>query len=192
MPSFATLLCPSPHAPSVLEAYLTLFSRPVHSVFSECNQRLHLSCQGRTDICHLLAVNMETTVPMHPLLLPKAPAAPYFYATGPFQQLLSATGGTEQSVISSAKHGVTSSLVRRASEIITLPLVPDTQRRVKQGFMAKSEFPGVLGAIDFEGWMLRNSGYCVQWWIAHTYCSVESLFRCDRKNIWIAKNGLGF
>lgn len=172
LPSCATLICPSPpHSQHARGLSYTLLQASSLSVFSECIQRLHLSCQGRTDICHLLAVNMETTaptVPMHPLLLPKASAALYFYATGPFQQLLSATGGTEQSVISSAKHGVTSSLVHRASEIITLPLVPDTQRRVKQGFMAKSEFPGALGAIDFEGWMLGDSGYCVQWWIAHT------------------------
>ena len=53
-----------------------------------------------------------------------------------------------QPSISLAITAVTKSLVRHAREFITFPLAPADQRRVKEEFVAKYGFPGVLGAID--------------------------------------------
>ena len=117
---------------------------------AQCSRKLHLSRQVVTDICHLLADDLETTVRC-PNALPvavKVTAALYFFATGSLQHPLSSIGGMAQSAVSSAIHAVTSSLVRHASEFIRFPMTPDTRERVKQEFMAKYGFPGVLGAID--------------------------------------------
>lgn len=59
--------------------------------------------------------------------------------------------------------------------------------------MAKSEFPSVLGAIDFEGWMLGDSGYCVQWWIAHTPIAAWNLsFAVIERTFGLLKMGSVF
>ena len=116
----------------------------------ECRQKLRLTRQAVTDVCHLLADELGTDVPC-PYALPiavKVTAALYFYASGSFQHTLSTIGGISQSAISLAIHAVTSGLVRHAEKYIQFPVTPDSQERTKQAFWAKCGFPGVLGAID--------------------------------------------
>ena len=86
-----------------------------------------------------------------------------FYASGTFQETLSSVGGISQPALSSAITAVTASIVRNASRYITgIPVTPEGQRRVKQGFLAKYGFPGVLGAVDCTHVLIRapalNSG----------------------------------
>ncbi|XP_034025040.1 putative nuclease HARBI1 [Thalassophryne amazonica] len=125
---------------------------------AECRSKLQLSRQAVTYLCHLLADDLEAT-PSCPYALPvavKVTAALYFFATGSFQHPLSSIGGMSQSTVSLAIRAVTVSLVAHAKNFIKFPVSPASQEAVKQEFMAKFGFPGVLGVIDCTHVQLRG------------------------------------
>lgn len=111
---------------------------------------LRLSRQAVTDICRLVSNDIAANA-NNPYTLPvatKVMTALYFYAGGTFQHQLSSLGGMSQTSVSVAVKQVTNSLVQHAHEFIKFPMTPVSQNRVKQGFMDRYGFPGVLGAID--------------------------------------------
>nr|XP_023680798.1 putative nuclease HARBI1 [Paramormyrops kingsleyae] len=123
----------------------------------ECRCKLRLTRQAVTDICNLLADELETNA-CCPYALPvavKVTAALHFFASGSFQHPLSSVGGISQSAVSAAIHAVTSGLVRHANDYIKFPMTPASQERGKQDFWANFGFPGVLGAIDCMHVQLR-------------------------------------
>lgn len=101
----------------------------------ECH-KLHLSCQAVTDICNLLADELDTNVCCSYAFAGavKVSAVLHFFASGSFEHPLSSTGGISQSAVSSAIYTVTLSLVQHANEFIKVPMTPTSQERVKQEF----------------------------------------------------------
>ena len=135
-----------------------LIIKVAYSTERDCVTMLRLTRQAVTDLCHLVADDIEPLA-NHPHALPvavKVTAALYFYAGGTFQNPIVGLGGISQPAISTAIKAVTASIVRHASRYIPgIPVTPERQRRVKRDFMALYGFPGVLGAVDCTHLQLR-------------------------------------
>ncbi|XP_061642452.1 biogenesis of lysosome-related organelles complex 1 subunit 1 isoform X2 [Phyllopteryx taeniolatus] len=122
----------------------------------DCRNTLHLSREVVQQICHIVATDHRHDP--GPCALPvavKVTAALAFLAAGSFQHTVASVSGLSQAAVGAAVHAVSSSLVRHANEQILFPMSPESQLRIKQDFLLKYGFPGVLGAIDCTHVQLR-------------------------------------
>ena len=75
-------------------------------------------------------------------------AALRFFASGSFLQVIGDTVGLPKSTVSRTIRDVSAALIQKRNEFIHWPTTADEIQRVKEGFLRKGGFPGVIGCVD--------------------------------------------
>ena len=118
---------------------------------AEVKSRYRFSRDSIQYITDTLAPDLERPTERNHALKPKEQVlvALRFFASGSFLELVGDTvGGIPKCTVSRIVSRVSTALARKENQFIRWPSTASERQEIKQGFLEKGGFPGVIGCID--------------------------------------------